>query len=65
MTPPAKNEARELAAEVLRYLNLAAKVAKSRDGSAGLARVRAAESELRKLCRLIATDDRPAANLFQ
>lgn len=61
----AKNEARELAVEVLKFLDLKAEAERGRDSAGGLARVRQAEHELRKLCRLFATDDRPTANLFQ
>lgn len=66
-TPPAplaKNEARELAVIVLAYLDLEREVAKARDGSAGLARVRHAEADLRRLCRVYASDDRPGPSLF-
>lgn len=55
------DETKELAARVLAFLDLQTEVSRSRDSSGGLARVRSAESDLRKLCRLYASDDKPAA----
>lgn len=58
------NDAKELAAQVVAFLDLQVEVSKSRDSSGGLARVRSAESDLRKLCRLYASDERPTGTLF-
>lgn len=62
--PKATNDAKELADRVIAFLDLQTEVSRARDSSGGLARVRAAESDLRKLCRLYASDARPPGTLF-